>query len=616
MAERSNFRRLALRYHNHLDNMEMQEPHNRAVEHQAPPPYIPYDEDQEPPGYEAHLHDDRDRGHLDYGIHPNREQDCLELDPPQSHGRGRHVYNTAAHGYTNDETHLGDRHDYGFRTHNMGGHRRQLGRVVSGVRVYRCPLEFLAAMDALHLDRNSRHGRYENPYLSPSRGSGLSSQARRGVLPRPDDFNNDLNLDLRGTRGLEREMRGAGVRRRHSFEDDLEDDAMGDAFRAGHRRTNPYRSRYGSRPGYLSEEDYLESDDFEDDFRERGRGPHPHRSGYSFEDEFELIDEDVRTARVRASEYHRRQIRQEADNRAFEMERHRARRGHRLLPGRHFGASLDVDDSEEPRHMSDSEDERMQQCIQRRVLENRHDSVSRYISDSEDERSEQLIRRRMQGHRTRATGIPLGDRPIEERRNQPREQDHRPRPATTHPPSDAPHADIQDLPRNRHPPSPQRAHEPSNKRARPRAIRPPAYRDTCHSEEERNQPAWTGARSGTPTQAPARIRTDFVKRANPAADNPPARVEATVRQTAPASTEYDADGKRQRVGGAGTGRVADVRAAEGRQPASGRDGLVDGGHGSGAEEGGAAGPFSDSSDDRRDTPGTSSDGSDEDGGFL
>ncbi|KAL9074888.1 MAG: hypothetical protein Q9161_002027 [Pseudevernia consocians] len=605
MAERSDFRRPALLYHNHLDNMEMQGAYDRAVDYQAPPPYDHYDEDQAPPSYGAHLHDGRDMGRLDYGIRPNREPDFLELDPPQSNGRGRHFYNIAAYGDTNDDTHFGDRYHNGYRMHDMGGHRRQLGRDINGVRVYRCNREFIAAMDALTPDRDSRHGHYENPYLSPSRDSGLGPPVRRGIVPHPHDFDDDLNLDVRGTRGLRREMHDAGVQRRHSSEDDLEDDAMGNGFRAGHRRTDTYRSRYGSRPGYLSE-DYLENDDFEDDFRGRGRGQDAHRSGYRFEDEFDLIDEDVRTGPVRATEYPRRRIRQKADNRAFEMERHEARRGHQLRgrSGRHFEASLDDDDSEEPRHISDSEDERIQQSIQRRVLENRRDSVSRPISDSEDERSEQPIPRRIHGHRTPATSILLSDRLIDERLPQRREHETRARPAATHPFNDPPNRNLEDHPRTRHT-SPHPPHNPSTKRARPRAIRPPAFYDTSHPDE-RPQPEYIRTSSGTHIEVPLRIHTDIIKRANP----PTPLLEATVLKnpTPQASTDH-ADREPQRVdqhGDAGSSRDADGRAAKGRQP-SGRDGLGDSGSTSTAGvEMVRAGAFSDSSDDRCDTPGSSS----------
>ncbi len=291
-----------LYYYYMLKNPEIQRVHDRIWERQTPPPYDYYDQDQEPSRYGAHIHDDHDMGRLDYGIPPDRELDYLEPDSPRYGGRGRHVYDVDVYGGAYDETQFGNHHHDGYGMRNMGGHRGQFD--VRGPRMDRGNEEIidemglpsrdrypryeyrddpdlslgnigglgsrlrrdaeprpdvfndgtgLDGMSLLTPERYPRHDCHENRYPSLGDVGGFESWLIRGVEPHPDDFNDALGLDVRGVREFGRGMRSTRAQRRHYLDSDVEDDAVRDDFRADHHRTNPYRSRYGARPGYHSE---------------------------------------------------------------------------------------------------------------------------------------------------------------------------------------------------------------------------------------------------------------------------------------------------------------------------------------------------------------------------
>ena len=647
MEGRPSFSRAGSLYYDYLlKNPEMQGVHDRMWERQTPPPYDYYEQDQELSRFGAYTNDDRIMGCFNYGI----PLDYLEPDPPRYGSRGRHVYDGDVYGVTYDETQFGNHHDNKYGMRNMGGHRGRFGlRDMRGSRMDRANEEIidemglpsrdhypryeyrdnrdlspgnvgrlgsrlgrgaeprpdvlndgtgLDGMGFLTPDRYPRHDYHENCYRSLGDVGGLGSGLTRGVEPHPDGFNDALGLDTRGAREFERGMRDTWAQRRHSFDIDAEADAIRNDFRADHR-THSYRSRYGARPGHHSEF-YLEDDDLADDFRGRGHGPRPHHSRYPVEDEFELDIDDVRYETMRPREHFRRQKHQGASPSNFDMKPHKAQRGARSRgrPKRQFQDTSDEDDSEEPRHISDSEDERREQSILRRGRAG--------IPPVNNITEERLIQPHVQGHRARTT-------------------------AAAHSTTKPLNSNIADLPRGRRT-TPQSPLRPYKRRSRHQTLRPRAHDDASHHKEH-VQPTVPSTSAKASLQAPVRPQTDpsatsaYTPAHRPAESTNP--IKAAVQEpprggpTAQRST-HEADKQLQQQlrllegdqdNDARNSHVADVlhtAAAKGQQ-SSDRDGTVRVESRDACKADVGADSFSDGSDDGFDTPASGSEGSDDEG---
>ncbi len=292
----------------------------------------------------------------------------------------------------------------------------------------------------------------------------------------------------------------------------------------------------------------------------------------------------------------RRQIHHGAAHSDFVVKPHKAQRGatSRGRPKRQFPDISDDDDSEEPPHVSDSEDERTAQSIRRRGR----------------------------------AGIPPIKKITDERPIQPRAQGHRARTTAAHLTTKTLNSTIIDLPRGRHT-TPQPPPRPYKRRSRHHTLRPRAHDDTSHHKGRHEPAASPGTSVKAPNQAPMRPQTDLsATSANTPADRPAeaaTSIKAAVQEsprgapTAQRSTHEADKQEQQQLQGdqdddAGNNHEADALhpAAEGQQSLD-RDGLgrVESLDASKADVG--ADLFSDGSDDGFDTPGSGSEGSDDEG---
>lgn len=605
MATRTHFRPTGPGYRNELVNTAMHGGHSRMQEcnRQAPPAYSPYDETHsQPPRYRDplpyQLPRQLGRG-MGHGTHLDRAQEYhLEPNLPYSGGRGRrHVYDTTVYSGTNyNTTHLdNDAHDNDYRICDIGGsrHRGRVGpRDVRGRQMDRCDGEFTGEMMGTRArDRYSRHGRRDSRSRSPVRVCGLGSGVRRGVEPRLDDFDDDLDLHRCGVRDFEGERRGTWAQvPRYSSEDALEDDDnITDDFPASRRHTNPYRSRYDSGLGNLFE-NFLEDDDSAGDFHVSRYGTGLPRSGSTFERESEFDDEDDRIGTIRAHDH----FRQEADDEASEMERHQPRRRHRSRQRpecRRFGTIRDDYNSEGPHREADSEEEYVDRLTHRHVLTNRPHPASRSIPDSEDERTAQRIQRR-------------------------RREEHHTRVPVIHPTDEVLDKNIEeDYPHSRHT-RPQTAHGASNRRMRRGTVRSQAPGE-AGPLQERKQAAPATHSSVTPALFTTSAQKNLARSAEPPHSHTGGTrtaIEDAVQEGPCAPHSYKADKQQTRQDrDAGSKHIGYAHsAANGYQPST-QNASADSRHTSEAKPGADSPP--DSSDDGYDTPGSSAEGS-EDGEFL